>query len=814
MFKRESREFLSKYLIVFLRPFLSLFHSRKLSIVYFLFFSVFFMVSSFFFIVYSVNDLKELPSILQMEKPSILYGINKEGKNEPIAEFYRISRNNIMLEDLSKEENESANKVLQSFITSEDRNFYDHFGVDFKGILRAFLINLAAGRIKEGASTITQQVARLKFLSRERSYVRKIREIWLSFLLESYYSKETILQVYLNEVPLGHGNIGVAASAKFYFRKDIDDLTWAEAALLASLTTRPAQLSPLVYPQRSRNKVKVTLNKLVENGNIDVKTAEKTFSELTQFYYNLNRSPNESAFSDRLNRFPYFTEYIRKRIRNYIPSYQLYNGGFKIYSTLNIAHQVAAEKALKQGLKSQNNLSSSKHFKNIDIFDQEYGDIYPLISSLSNIADFQSKVSKKARDFNRDYEESIKDSLFLSTFFNGLNEVDELIKENTLNQEVDSIFSPVEGALISLRPHTGEITSLVGGSGFRPGNQQIRAFQAYRQPGSSFKPFIFATALDLSISERDLNYSISPASLFFDSPLLFIVDNGIEWKPSNYGVGYNGFVTFRTALKKSINTVSVKILHDIGLKKTVPKLEKLFNLSKSRRIPYNYSLALGTFEISPFEAVSAYNVFASNGKYVEPMSIYFIEDDKGEKVKDFQIEKKKHHQVFSSETSIIMTSILGDALKSGTGKKVFQNGEIKHPVVGKTGTTNQYKDAWFSGYSPNLVATVWVGYDSNLSLGSGMSGGVVAAPIWGDFMREALENEVIKPFETKSNKIIRRKICKISGKIPDGSRCTEIEEEYFTAEIYPTEICRSHRGYRTNLTQNLGLFGKNDDMIR
>jgi penicillin-binding protein 1A len=268
------------------------------------------------FIIANAKDFFNLERALSFEEPSILYGVNTKGAYEPIAEYYKFSRIITKLEDLPREQNpissDDMNKVIQCFVSTEDNDFFSHKGIDPRGIFRAFFVNIIAGRIKEGASTITQQVARLKFLNQERTIARKAREAWLAILLEMTYSKQKIMETYLNEIPLGHGTIGVGAAARFYFRKELKDLSWGEAALLASLTTRPTQFSPLVNPNESMAKVRIVFRRLVENGRMDIATAESEYDKFLDYYQTLNRSPNDSAFSDRLNRFPYATEYIRK----------------------------------------------------------------------------------------------------------------------------------------------------------------------------------------------------------------------------------------------------------------------------------------------------------------------------------------------------------------------------------------------------------------------------------------------------------------------------------------------------------------------
>ncbi|EMO07163.1 transglycosylase [Leptospira interrogans serovar Icterohaemorrhagiae str. Verdun HP] len=457
--------------------------------------SVLLFLNGFLF-VFSIKDLWRVPESNQYEKPSVLYGLGEKNEYEPIAEFYRFSRVVLNIKELPPEADGKPNKLIRSFVSTEDNNFYSHWGLDLRGIFRAFMVNILAGRIKEGASTITQQVARLRFLNTERSFLRKAREAWLALLLEVVFDKDTLMEIYLNKIPLGHGTIGVGAAARFYFRKDVKDLTWGESALLASLTTRPTEFSPLVNPNSSSAKVRVVFKKFVENGILDVKTAEKEYESFSEYYITLNRSPNDSAFGDRLNRFPYFTEYVRKNLTRYIPKSTLYSGGLKIYSTLNIQHQTQAEKALYAGLKAQTALSNQRTFTKIDAFDDAYGEIYDLLSMLNDIPDFKFKISRSARTFNRAWQEDLRDELSALNLLSGTESLGETIDWNYKSQQTEDFLLPVEGALISMRPDTGYITAVVGGSGFRSDNQQIRAFQAYRQPGSAFKPIIYAAAME------------------------------------------------------------------------------------------------------------------------------------------------------------------------------------------------------------------------------------------------------------------------------------------------------------------------------
>lgn len=760
-------------------------------------------VINVFLIVGSFDDARLIPKAMDYEIPSTLYGINAKGEYEPIAEFYQFSR--IVLDLPSfKEETDSPdkrNKVLQCFLSTEDSNFYEHHGLDIRGIIRAFAVNIIAGKIKEGASTITQQVARLKFLNTDRSFIRKAREAWLAVLMEMYYDKNTILEMYLNEIPLGHGTLGVGAAARFYFRKDINSLGWGEAALLASLTTRPKEFSPLVNPMVSSNKVRVIFMKLVENGKMDISRAEAEYKKFSEYYANLNRSPNDSAYSDRLNRFPYFTEYIRRQLKKQVSNEDLYSGGLKVYSTLNIQHQKEGEAVLSEGLVNQTKISNQRSFKNIDAFDDKFGDIYNAISLLHDIGDFKFKISRMERTFRSVYQEELRDNYATLNLITGTDSIGSVLDENYLKQTTQDHLLPVEGGIISMRPDTGYITAMVGGSGFRSDNQQLRPIQGYRQPGSSFKPLVYATVLDYygknPLEEPEKN--VTASTLFLDSPLQYLMEDGDEWSPENYSEEYSGFMRLRAALESSKNSVAIRVVEHIGLGKLLPTLTELLRIN--RDIPKNYSVALGTFEMTPYELTRSYAALASGGKEVFPISILYITDSKDQMIKDFrpEHEKKERRQILSRESALIITSMMSDVIKHGTGKAVLSAG-LRRPSAGKTGTTNNFRDAWFVGYTPELVSSVWIGYDTGtVSLGKGMSGGVVASPLWGKFMANALKGEPPKEFNFGENlNIITKKVCSISGKIP-GPHCHKTYDEVFIKDTLDKAICEDHRGYNPEM---------------
>ncbi len=751
-------------------------------------------------IVLQFEDLSLVASAQKYQIPSTLYGIGEKGEYEPVAEFYQFSKVVVDLKELEKEkaEGENKNRVVQAFLSSEDNDFYRHFGLDIRGIARAFVVNIIAGRIKEGASTITQQLARLKFLSNDRSFIRKAREAYLAVLMEIHYPKDTILEMYLNEIPLGHGTLGVGAAARFYFRKEISELSWGEAAMLASLTTRPREFSPLVNPNLSSSKVRINFMKLVEDGKIEKKIAEEEYHKFSDYYLNLNRSPNDSAYADRLNRFPYYTEYVRRLLSKKFTPDQIYNGGLKVYSTLVIKHQIAAEKALSEGLIAQTKISNQRAFRDFDIFDDTYGSFFEMLTDLHDLEDFKFKISRDERTFRNTYQEEYRDIVSTLNLTSGFDYLGAVFDESYAKQSIQDHLLPVEGSILSMRPENGHITAIVGGSGFKSDNQQIRSFQAYRQPGSSFKPLVYATSIDFFGKNPTPGKNITAATQFADSPLNFLLEDGDEWSPENYSQEYSGFLRLRTALENSKNSVAIRVVEQIGLSNLLPPLTEL--LQSSREIPKNYSVALGTFEVTPFELTRSYAVFASGGKEVFPISILYVNDNEGNTITNFEEENKKKtpRQLLTREASFIITSMMEDVVRKGTGRAAINQG-VTGSVAGKTGTTNNFRDAWFVGYTPDLVASVWLGYDiGTLTLGKGMSGGVVATPIWGKFVAAAQKGEQVKTFDYGKLELEKTKVCSQSGKLP-GPSCKKLVEEYFIPETLEPDICNDHLGYNPNI---------------
>ncbi|MCR9143124.1 MAG: PBP1A family penicillin-binding protein [bacterium] len=732
-------------------------------------------------------------------QPSIIYGTGPDGRPMPIAELYgNVARRVIELE--GEGERGMQSKVVRCFIATEDNKFLTHPGIDFAGILRAALVNVLAGGVKEGASTITQQVARLRFLNNERSLVRKLREAFLSVLIEMRYSKREIMEIYLNMVPLGHGTNGIEAAAQFYFNKSFLDLEWGEAAVLSSLTTRPNQLSPFKDPESSRRKVRITFQKLIENGDLTVAQAETEFQNLEKNYYALlDRSPNDSAFHQRLNLHPYATAYVMSQLPRKFKR-NIYSGGYRIYTTIDHRHQSAAEETMVPYLLAQTERRRRAPFKHFDAFDREFGELRNLSNLLLEQPEFRVKISREERKLMRAFVTDFAQELNLLNYLGGGKSVNQALDYHaTEGFQIVEESQPVEGALISMRPYTGAVTAVIGGGGFKSSNQQLRFLTAARQPGSSFKPLVYAAGIEHSGRNPDLskNKRLTASTLIDDSPVTFVSNDLSEYSPQNYSGQYEGLIRLRRALTLSKNAVAVRVYERMGPGAINPIVEKFLQMDSGkspRKLPAEAAVALGSFAVTPFEMARAYAVFASDGRTVEPHVLSHITDANGEILYDARekYQPGAGEQVISPATAEIMTSILRDVVEKGTGRAARIGG---WPTAGKTGTTNRNTNAWFVGFSPRIVTAVYLGFDRPMSLGRGATGGGLAAPVWGRYMQRAHRGEPEQlpgtdtpdRFNFAGSKLVRVEICEDTGMLP-GENCPQRMVEMFLPGTAPREV--------------------------
>ncbi|MBW2557244.1 MAG: PBP1A family penicillin-binding protein [Deltaproteobacteria bacterium] len=683
-----------------------------------------------------------LPSIASLKdyRPSIITRVYADD-GQLIDEFYLEDRKVVHVTDLPK-------FVIQAFVAGEDARFFHHKGIDAQSIIRAFFKNMEAGSIVQGGSTITQQVAKGLFLSPEKKYIRKLREAILAYRIDRYLKKYEILNLYLNHIYLGHGTYGIEAASQQYFGKTAERLILPEAALLAGLPKAPSRYSPSLHPDRARQRQIYVLERMAEDGYIteeEKKVALETPVALKKA-------------GDKTKTAPYFTENVRRYIQTTYGSDVLYREGLEVYTTLNMTCQKAARDALMRGLRD---LDKRQGYRGplsrvpedeIEAFvaDMRIGMDKPLEGRITQaivvdvdsgggivrlrVGEYEGTMTLKDMSWARVPDPDIayntakvKDPADVL----GTGDVVEVkvlsVADGKLELELEQ-EPRVQGALIAMDSNTGEIKAMVGGRSYRK-SEFNRATQAKRQPGSAFKPFIFTAAFD---------NGMTPATIIMDSPVIYrdTLQDSL-WKPQNYSEKFYGPTTLRTALIKSRNLVTIKLLKEIGINYAA---DYAVNMGVTTPLTRDLSMALGTSGVTLLEMVRGYGVFANGGKKVKPFSIRKIVDRTGNIVEKNVPEVE---QVVDPGIAYITSHLLQEVVKGGTGWRVRALGR---PVAGKTGTTNNLKDAWFMGFTPSLVAGVWVGFDDLKPLGKYETGSRAASPIFLYFMEKALAGTPVESF--------------------------------------------------------------------
>jgi len=683
---------------------------------------------------------QDLPSLdlLQGHQPSQTTRVYADDRRL-IGQFYVERRTLIPIADVPQ-------VLIHAVIAVEDARFFEHPGLDVIGIVRAMWTNLRRGGKVEGASTITQQLARSLFLSPERTYSRKFKELILAYKMELVLSKEQILEMYLNQIYFGQGAYGVAAAAQTYFGKQIGELTLAEAGFLAGLPKSPNNYSPYRYPDRAKKRQEHVLDRMKEAGFITEEEWDAAVAEQLTF----RKSAGEQLA-------PYYVEHVRQQLMAKYGETLVYKGGLEVFTTLNIEMQKAAEAALLHGLrvldKRQGWRGPLEHKETAALADAtpagpakppREGDILKgvvtkigrdhvvvLAAGLEGKLAFDdmawAKRRLRGRDPMKDFTvvPNVKALLKPGDVIEvGVKKLDGQTAQFVLEQT-----PVVEGALVAIDPRNGAIRAMVGGYDFAR-SEYNRAVLAHRQPGSAFKPMIYATAL---------NTGLSPATPVLDAPVVYEDEEQEKiWKPENYEKRFHGVTNLRDALIHSRNLATVRLLDRIGIRNVV---EFARTVGIASPLNQDLSLALGSSSLSLLELVSAYGVFANQGMRIEPYAVAAVQDAAGSLLEHNLFEPR---QVISKETAYMITNMLEDVIQQGTG---IQARVIERPVAGKTGTTNDFTDAWFIGYTPNLVAGVWVGFDDLRTLGETESGAHAALPIWIDFMQQALQSLPVEPFE-------------------------------------------------------------------
>jgi penicillin-binding protein 1A len=746
---------------------------------------------------------KDLPRLGDIGdyKPLVVSEVYAGDGKTKIGEFWQECRFLLPYEKIPR-------RVIDAFVASEDERFWDHKGVDFKSILRAFFKNLRAGKVVQGGSTITQQVTRSLVLSRERSFDRKVKEAILATQIEQNLAKEQILTIYLNQIFLGNRAHGVQAAARNYFRKDVTELNLAETAMIAGLPSAPTAFSPLANPGMARVRQQHVLFRMLENRYI----SKAEYEEALKTPLTLYRAGIDKDFNDRYA--PYFVEHVRRTIEQSYGQQTLYGGGLKIYTTVDLDAYRAADRAVKRGLLE---IERRKGFR---------GPVEKV--EADKIREFADRVHRELTEWDEPVRMPPDPAIPpLSTpiedyrIYKGVvSAVDDKGAATVLVGRAEGTIPPanykwtgrtpkvgeiywvrkippseggflftievepkLEAALFSFSPLTGEVKAMIGGFSFKR-SEFNRATQAIRQPGSAFKPVVYAAALDKGYT---------PATTVIDAPVAYKVGRNRVWSPENYSRKHNGPMPVRSAITHSNNVIAVKVFHDIGIDYTVAYARKL---GLTTPIARYLSTALGASDVTLLDLTRAYSAFPSGGVRPPLLFIRRIVDKDGNVLEenrpaaldpahvfDFHegggggfngellaegekaIEKEKLRitpeekrilygasippgHVISPQTAFLMTDLLSDVVDHGTGYKAK---ELKRPAAGKTGTTNDESDAWFVAFTPDLIAGVWTGYDSRKKIGPGMTGGVVSAPIWLYYMQEVLKDRPVLEFAKPTN---------------------------------------------------------------
>ena len=661
---------------------------------------------------------KDLPSLAQLHniEPSLITKIySADGK--VIKEFYTERRILVPLERM-------PSHLIDALLATEDRRFLNHWGVNLLSMCRALWVSFWSGERIKATSTITQQLARTLFLTPERTIARKTKEVLTAIKIERNYSKEEILEMYLNQCYFGKGAYGIQAAALRYFNKNVEDLSISECAALIGIPKSPSRYSPIDHPKLAQLRRNIVLNAMRDFKKIPEELAD-SLKELP-----LEINPTSVPTGEA----PYFTEMVRQYLENRYGEDVLYREGLSVYTTLNWDLQKAAEEALKTQL---------------DVLQENMENTHTL------------------RDTN--YTIVITDS------------------SGAEPTEI-RIYKEIQGAFVALENKTGNILVLIGGKDFQQ-SQFNRAVQAKRQPGSGFKPFIYTAAID---------NGARPIDIMYDTPLFLMGEDGKEWNPENFDKIFRGPVTLREALTKSINVISAKLIEKVTPQQTIFYASNMG--IKSPLSPYP-SLALGTSEVTLQEMVTAFSVFPNQGIKVAPKYILKITDRYGNTLDESKTSKKE--EVLSAQTAYIMTTMLQSVVNQGTGWGARARGFYR-PAGGKTGTSDNCTDNWFTGFTPQITAGVWIGYDDKTVIGENITGAHTALPVWSDFMIKAHDTLKVEDFDIPPG-IIFKTVCLESGLLATN-RCPRIIIDVFTEETVPKEYCQLHPSEGLPDTSGMKLF--------
>jgi len=655
-----------------------------------------------------------------------------------IGEFGEERRSLVAIRDV-------PDQLKKAILAAEDERFYQHTGIDYLGVARAAYANLAQGGRRQGASTITMQVARNFFLSSEKTVTRKLYEVLLAFKIENNLGKDQILELYVNQIYLGQRAYGFAAASQIYFGKALDKLSLGEAAVLAGLPKAPSAYNPVANPQRARQRQQYVLRRMKELGHI----SEQQFADATKAPIQARREIDDFAGVHG----EFLAEMVRQAVYEQYPD-EAYTKGFRVYTTIRKADQETAYEAIRRGLLAYDR---SQGYRGPEAFvelaaNASEDDIEEALADYGDVGDLRVALVLAASP--REVKLALRDGETLTLSGDGLRFAARSLEEKAAQQRrirrgaivrlqrdekrnwQFAQLPEAEAAFVSLDPGSGAIRALVGGFDFNR-NKFNHITQAWRQPGSSFKPFIYSAALEKGFT---------PATVIADEAIVIEaeVTGSQRWEPKNYDGKFEGPMRLRTALAKSKNMVSIRILQSIDPKYAQDYVTR-FGFDADKHPPY-LTMALGAGSVTPLQLARGYAVFANGGYLIQPHFIQKIVDDRGNELGTAKppLAGEESLRVIDARNAFIMDSMMRDVTRYGTAASVAKLG--RHDLAGKTGTTNDFVDGWFCGYQPGLVGVAWMGFDQPKTLGKNQTGGRIALPIWIEYMAKVLKGvpEVVR----------------------------------------------------------------------
>ena len=702
-----------------------------------------------------------------------------------ITQFFRDQKRDIIRYE------ELPPHLIQALLTREDRHFFEHRGFRIPDTIRAAW-NMVSGRFWSGGSTITQQLAGSIYADRSEITIRrKLVELWWAIQLERWLTKNEILERYLNLVYFGEGTYGVEAASQFYFKHSARDITLAEAAMLVIQLNRPGGNSPINHPNRARILQREILNQMVGRG---LATAEEADLSFKQYWdnYDFTRSNRSTAFLEREDAAPYFSEYVRGRLDELmLGSMDVYQDGLIVRTTLDLDYQLAAQQTLSRHLERVNEMRSNSAQRRRAVADTTFLPIVDLLSLTFDMGDVRvagiRERNKGTDRFVRELAPALdvlgmmlddRDLRALATAAYGLG-------------EKDARRTQVEGALITLDARSGHIIAMVGGSEFGTGNQFNRATQAKVQPGSAFKPLYYSAAIS---SGR-----FTPATMITDAPALFVNDDGSPYIPLNYKGEWTGRVLLRTALARSMNVPSLKVLEAIGFDAAIERASRMLGIETPAEIeatfPRKYPLGLGVIAVSPLQMARAYATFANNGQSVAPLAIQYVMDRNGRMVLEVEKEvrarqgaNQQERQIMTPQVAYVMTDLLQSTVQWGTLRWASGTvGGFQTDTAGKTGTTQNWSDAWTVGFTPRQATALWMGFDERgETLGLNLTGATATGPAWAEYMKAVEPGQPLR-FVRPATGLIEVTVNARSGLLPAGAQGESIIQEIFLSGTDPKE---------------------------